>query len=358
MRAAELALQDVSKSFDGVVAVERFSMAVPPGSYVVLLGPSGSGKSTVLSMLGGFVLPSSGRILIGGEDVSTVPPAKRPTATVFQDYALFPHLTVAGNIGFGLSVRGLPKAQIAAKVGEALDMVGLAGFGNRTISATSGGQRQRIALARALVTDPAVLLLDEPLGALDLALRRQMQDELRRIQRAQSRSFVHVTHDQEEAMAIADLLVIMRAGRIEDAGPPERVYSRPRTRFAATFMGESTILEGRVAAAADGIVTVDTTAGRFAAEGDTPAGTAVALALRPEQVHCGVPGPGDQPLGTARIEERVFQGSFVRLRALLPSGARILAKVGPAEAAMLGDTASLHVRQGGFVLLRDESELR
>jgi len=348
-----LMLDRVSKRYGASVAVDDVSLTVPQGSYVVLLGPSGSGKTTVLNMLGGFAPPSEGRILIDGRDVTLVPPAKRPTATVFQDYALFPHLSVAGNVGFGLSVRGMPRVEIARRVAAALELVGLGAFGPRGIGEASGGQRQRIALARALVTDPAILLLDEPLGALDLGLRRQMQDELRRIQRAEQRTFVHVTHDQEETMAIADLIVIMNGGRIEDLGPPARLYQQPRTRFAAQFLGESSLIEGTVVASGDGRCAVDTPAGRLEVSGMRPAGSRVTLALRPEGVRLGGSGPGDQPLGEFIIGETVFQGSLVRVHGTLACGSRLLAKIDPHLLAPGVSRAPAWARLGGLVLLEN-----
>lgn len=351
--AAELVLEGLTKRYAAAVAVDAVSLTVPPGSYVVLLGPSGSGKTTVLNMLGGFVLPTEGRIRVGGADITLAPPAKRPTATVFQDYALFPHLTVAGNVGFGLSVRGVSRAEIARRVRAALDLVGLAGYGPRAIAQASGGQRQRIALARALVTEPAILLLDEPLGALDLSLRRQMQDELRRIQRMERRTFVHVTHDQEEAMAIADLIVIMNAGRIEDMGPPVRLYERPRTRFAARFLGESSLLEGTVAVSGDGRIAVDTPCGRLEADGARTPGSRVTLALRPEAVRIGAAGAGEQPLGDLRVEEVVYQGGFVRVNGALAGGSRLLAKVEPRSLPAGVTRVPLAVRAGGLVVLEN-----
>ena len=355
---AELRLDAVSCRYGEVRAVDDVTLAVPPGSYVVLLGPSGSGKTTLLSILGGFTLPTAGRVFIGGEDVTLVPPARRPTATVFQDYALFPHLSVGGNVGFGLSVRGVPKAQIASRVDDALRRVGLEGYGPRAIGAASGGQRQRIALARALVIEPALLLLDEPLGALDLSLRRQMQDELRRLQRAEGRTFVHVTHDQEEAMALADVMVIMNRGRIEDLGPPARLYERPRTRFAAQFLGESSILEGRVGASASGQLAVDTSCGRLLVPGERAVGSAVALAVRSEALRIGGVGaaaPGAQPLGYMQVTERVYQGSFLRLGGTGAGGVRLLAKLPPQTFPADTDSDSLPVAvcAGGLVLLED-----
>lgn len=343
MRAGDLELHELSCRFGEVVAVAGVSLRIPAGSYVVLLGPSGSGKTTLLSILGGFTRPDGGRVLFAGTDITTMPPARRPTATVFQDYALFPHLDVAGNVGFGLSVRGRPKDEIAEAVASALELVGLPGFQRRRIGQLSGGQRQRVALARALLTDPAILLLDEPLGALDLNLRRQMQDELRALQRREGRTFVHVTHDQEEAMAIADLVVVMRAGRVEDAGPPERVYAQPRTRFVATFMGESNILEARIV---DG--TAETRLGRL----PVAAGSGTAVAIRPEMLGTA-PEPGSCPLGRMRIEERVFQGSFARLVGRIGE-TRLLVKLAPAAAPPIGADVDLYVKPGGVVAVAEE----
>jgi spermidine/putrescine transport system ATP-binding protein len=291
----------------------------------VLLGPSGSGKTTLLSILGGFLRPSEGQVLINGEDCTTMPPAKRPTTTVFQDYALFPHMTVGGNVGFGLRMRGVGATERAKRAREVLALVGLAQSFDKKPHQLSGGQRQRVALARALVVEPSVLLLDEPLGALDLKLRRQMQDELKSIQKRVGTAFVHVTHDQEEAMALADHCVVMNHGRIEDEGPAERVYSRPRSRFSATFMGESTIFSGQMTS--DEIVTPF---GTWRLASDASAGAEVTLAIRPEHV---VVGEKPLPLGRAEVSDVVFQGSFKRVTAA-PERApqiRLLARL-PADA--------------------------
>ncbi len=322
--------------------MDDLSLDIPAGSYVVLLGASGSGKTTLLSILGGFTPPTSGAVWLGDQDITLMPPARRPTATVFQDYALFPHMTVAGNVGFGLSVRGTAKAEIAAKVDAALAMVGLQGFGPRRITEASGGQRQRIALARALVTEPAMLLLDEPLGALDLNLRRQMQDELRALQRREGRTFVHVTHDQEEAMAVADMIVIMNAGRIEDHGPPERVYAKPRTRFAAGFMGESNILD-----ASFGPDWADTALGRIPA---VPQGGG-AVAIRPESVLLS-DAPGSVPLGMLTVTERVFQGAFARVAGRI-GATELRLRCTPHDAPEAGATVPVHLAAGGAVGLAD-----
>ncbi len=235
---AGLELRGVAMRFGDAVALADIDLAVEPGRYAVLLGPSGCGKSTLLGILGGFLSPTAGSVLIGGRDVTAPPPARRPTTTVFQDYALFPHMTLAENVGFGLRMRGVAGRARRARAEEMLALVGLDGAADRRPNAISGGQRQRVALARALAVDPEMLLLDEPLGALDLKLRRSMQDELKSIQDRLGTTFVHVTHDQEEAMAVADALVVMRAGRIEDQGAPAEVYRRPRSQFCAAFMGE------------------------------------------------------------------------------------------------------------------------
>ena len=341
-RSCDLSIIGVTKLFGQTRAVDDLSLEVPANTYVVVLGASGSGKTTLLSMLGGFTAPTAGRIMLDQRDITLMPPAQRPTATVFQDYALFPHLSVAGNVGFGLSVRRLPRADIAARVDAALAMVGLSGFGPRRINAASGGQRQRIALARALVTEPAMLLLDEPLGALDLNLRRAMQDELRRVQRREGRTFIHVTHDQEEAMAVADMIVIMNKGRIEDAGPPERIYARPRTRYAATFMGDSNILPAGFgaggAATALGVLPV---AG--------PGGSAVAI--RPENLVLTA-GDGTIPLGAYTVTARVFQGAFARVAGEV-GAVTLHLRCAPGDAPVPGETCPLYLAPGGATALAD-----
>ena len=235
---APLIVRGVSHTFGTHRALDDVSLTVAPGEFIVLLGPSGCGKTTLLSILGGFITPTSGTIEIGGNDMTHVAPKDRPTTTMFQDYALFPHMTLRDNVAFGLRMRGQAATARATKAMAMLDMVGLADRATQRPHQLSGGQRQRVALARALAVDPQVLLLDEPLGALDLKLRRQMQDELKSIQRRVGTTFIHVTHDQEEAMAIADRIVVMNQGRIEDVGPPQDIYLRPKSLFSAAFMGE------------------------------------------------------------------------------------------------------------------------
>ena len=237
-----VSLHSVQQQFGNFVALENINLEIEAGEFLVLLGPSGCGKSTLLFILGGFLTQTSGQVLIGGKNMFGVPPKARPTTTMFQDYALFPHMSLRDNVAFGLRMKGQNKKTRNIKADEMLDMVGLANKANHKPHELSGGQRQRIALARALAVDPEVLLLDEPLGALDMKLRRQMQEELKAIQRKVGTTFIHVTHDQEEAMAIADRIVVMNYGKIEDIGPPQDIYLRPSSLFSANFMGEMNIV--------------------------------------------------------------------------------------------------------------------
>jgi putative spermidine/putrescine transport system ATP-binding protein len=243
VRAPALRLEGVRKSYGHVLAVAGVDLTVYEGEFFTLLGPSGSGKTTLLRLIAGFERPDSGRIELAGRDVTGVPPHMRDTNTVFQDYALFPHMTVAENIGYGLRVKGIAKPERRERVERALTMVRLAGLDNRRPNQLSGGQRQRVALARAVVNEPEVLLLDEPLGALDLKLRQEMQLELKRIQKKVGITFVYVTHDQEEALTMSDRMAVMANGRIEQIGPPQEVYERPATEFVAGFIGISNLLE-------------------------------------------------------------------------------------------------------------------
>jgi spermidine/putrescine transport system ATP-binding protein len=247
----DVRLERVTKRFGETVAVDDLVLDILHGEFFSLLGPSGCGKTTTLSMIGGFEIPTTGAIYLGGRDVSRVPPYRRDVNTVFQSYALFPHLDVFANIAFGLRRRRLAKGEIERRVAQALELVALPGFEKRTPGQLSGGQQQRIALARALVNEPRVLLLDEPLGALDLKLRKQMQLELKRIQRDVGITFLYVTHDQEEAMVMSDRLAVMHDGRIEQLGTPEEVYERPATAFVASFLGASNLISGTVLDAAE-----------------------------------------------------------------------------------------------------------
>ncbi|RUW45239.1 ABC transporter ATP-binding protein [Mesorhizobium sp. M00.F.Ca.ET.151.01.1.1] len=354
MNAPLVDIRDVSHRFGQHPVLKSVSLTIETGSYTILLGPSGSGKTTLLSILGGFVNPSEGKVLIRGQDCTFVPPAKRPTTTVFQDYALFPHMSVGGNVGFGLRMQGVDGATRAAKAREALALVGLAAAFDKKPHHLSGGQRQRVALARALVIEPAVLLLDEPLGALDLKLRRQMQDELKAIQKRVGTAFIHVTHDQEEAMALADHCVVMNDGRIEDEGPPERVYARPATRFSATFMGESTILAGTVVETGDRTSTVATPVGPVLLPSALPLGSAAALAIRPEHLVLGTTSGGTK-LGKADVSDVVFQGSFKRMLAtsVEEPSLQFIAKLPATATVRPGDTVAISCDTDQIILLAD-----
>ncbi len=346
-----LDIDAICKSYGEVTALDRVDLAVEKGAYVVLLGPSGSGKTTLLSVIGGFIVPSAGRISIAGRDVTALSPAQRPTTTLFQDYALFPHMSVANNVGFGLKMRRVPVLERRKRAEAALELVGLSGYGKRGIHELSGGQRQRVALARALVVEPEILLLDEPLGALDLNLRRQMQDELIALQRRTGRSFVHVTHDQEEAMALASLIVVMNKGRIEDMGTPKRIYERPATRFTATFMGESTQLAGKVTASAGaGTIQLDTSVGALPAAGTLPAGTPVTVVIRPENLLADV--SGEVQLGPARVREAVFQGAHYRVLASNEAGDQeFVLRLPPDRQVEQGMPLSLSCRAANLVVV-------
>ena len=245
---ADIHLEQVTKRFGETVAVDRLDLSIERGAFFAMLGPSGCGKTTTLRMIGGFEDPTEGRVLLAGEDITDAPPYRRDVNTVFQSYALFPHLSVERNVAFGLERRGVDKAEVRRRVGETLELVQLHGLGRRKPAQLSGGQQQRVALARALVNRPRALLLDEPLGALDLRLRKQLQIELKRIQQDVGITFVHVTHDQEEAMTMADRIAVMCDGRIEQAGGAAELYERPRTEFVANFLGVSNLIDGRLGA--------------------------------------------------------------------------------------------------------------
>ena len=241
-------LKHISKVYsdNGFKAVDDFNLEVKRGEFVTFLGPSGCGKTTTLRMIAGFELPTSGQILLNGEDISQLPANKRPINTVFQRYALFPHMNIYENIAFGLKLKKLPKEEIRKKVKHVLDMVDLEGFENRRISTLSGGQQQRIAIARALVNEPEILMLDEPLGALDLKMRKEMQLELKNMHDQLGITFIYVTHDQEEALTMSDRIAIMHDGILDQLGTPTEIYESPATKFVATFIGETNIFDGTV----------------------------------------------------------------------------------------------------------------
>jgi spermidine/putrescine transport system ATP-binding protein len=330
--SAEIRLIDLEKRFGAVRAVDGVSLDVRQGEFFSLLGPSGCGKTTTLRMIGGFELPTGGRILLRDRDITTDPPDKRPVNMVFQNYALFPHLDVGANVGFGLKRKNVPKADIARRVGEALDLVRLSGYEARKPNQLSGGQQQRVALARALVNRPTVLLLDEPLGALDLKLRRQLQIELKRIQHEVGITFVYVTHDQEEALTMSDRIAVMSGGRVEQLGTPEELYERPRTRFVADFIGTSNLLSGAIESI-DGRTAVIRLAGGerclTAIGHDLGVGRTVELSVRPEAVSLRALN-GTGPTGAvgaidATVEQLAYLGGNIQYLVRSPSGLSLMA---------------------------------
>ncbi len=286
-----VSIRGVTKRFgsgDGeVVAVDNVDLSIADGEFFAMLGPSGCGKTTTLRMIAGLEFPTSGSLKIFGDEVGTLPPNKRPVNTVFQNYALFPHMTVLDNVSFGLRMQGVDKATASAKAGELIDLVQLNGMESRKPSQLSGGQQQRVALARALVNQPKVLLLDEPLGALDLKLRQEMQLELKSLQRELGVSFVFVTHDQEEALTMSDRIAVMHSGRLLQVGSAEELYERPANRFVADFIGQTNLVDATVG---DGDMIVLGNGSKVLAPTDYPAGTKVAMSLRPEAISIGARG--------------------------------------------------------------------
>ena len=318
-QAGEIQLHGVTKRFGPTLAVEGIDLAIPHGSYCCLLGPSGCGKTTILRMIAGHEEPTAGRIRIGGDDVTGLPPVRRGTAMMFQSYALFPHMTVLDNVAYNLRMRGVGKAERRERARKVLDKVQLGPLAERMPAQLSGGQQQRVALARAIITNPRVLLLDEPLSALDEYLRLQMRSELRRLQRELGITFVHVTHTQLEAIAVADLVVVMDQGRIEQAAAPEVIYAAPESAYVARFMGGHNVLSGRLTAISNGFATLDNDKGeRFEvamADGLAAPGDPVNVSIRRDRVmleNGAAPAAGvNQVSGTVYAIE--YQGAFVKV---------------------------------------------
>jgi spermidine/putrescine transport system ATP-binding protein len=312
-------LQGVTKRFGDFPAVRALDLTVSSGEFFTLLGPSGCGKTTTLRMVAGFEEPTEGRVLIDGVDVDGVPPFKRPTNTVFQSYALFPHLSVEDNVAFGLRRKGVAREEVRRRVREELGRVGLAAEATRKPRQLSGGQQQRVALARALINQPAVLLLDEPLGALDLKLRKGLQIELKRIQREVGITFLYVTHDQEEALTMSDRIAVMNHGVIEQLGPPEEIYDRPRTEFVAGFIGVSNLMPGSVASVNGQHVDVSLDSGptvRAPAADGLLAGTRCHIVVRPEKLHVTLaeePAAAGRPNVEGIVESAVYLGTATQM---------------------------------------------
>ena len=331
--AADISLHGITKSYGQACVLNSVDLRIAAGEFLTLLGPSGSGKSTLLMTLAGFVEPSHGNIFIGNRSIISVVPEKRDFGVVFQGYALFPHMTVEENIAYPLKVRRTAKADIAMKVKQALDLVQLSALASRYPRQLSGGQQQRVALARALVFSPKVLLLDEPMGALDKNLRQDLQVELRQLHKRLGRTFVNVTHDQEEAMAMSDRIAVMRDGRIVQIGRPRDLYDLPKTRFVAAFLGKSNFVEGEVTEVAAGVAKIETTNGPIthavgSAGAAVATGARVTLALRPQKVRLG---PGLNSHRT-KVESAVFLGTHAEVAFRSASGHQLVAQIALREA--------------------------
>jgi putative spermidine/putrescine transport system ATP-binding protein len=329
----DIRLVGLRKSFGDVVAVDGVDLAIAPGEFFTMLGPSGSGKTTTLRLIAGFERPDDGRVELGGVDVSGQPPYQRDVNTVFQDYALFPHMSVADNVAYGLRVRRIGRSERAERAAEALRMVRLDGYDDRRPMQLSGGQRQRVALARAIVNRPRVLLLDEPLGALDLKLRQQMQVELKQLQRDAGITFVFVTHDQEEALTMSDRIAVFNHGRIAQVGAAAEIYERPQTEFVAGFVGTSTVLTGQAAVEILG-----------------KAGTFV---VRPERIRLTTAGSGPDEKAAGIIAEVVYLGATTRYLIDLEAGPRITASEPntAADTQRRGERVLISIRPGDVVAL-------
>ncbi|MEL7467769.1 MAG: ABC transporter ATP-binding protein [Pseudomonadota bacterium] len=343
----------LSKHYGSVRALDGVDVTIRAGEYFVLLGPSGGGKTTLLRTIGGFHRPTSGQVLLHGSDVSDQPPDKRPTGMVFQAYALFPHMTVAQNVGYGLRLAKLASDQIANKVAAMLDTVGLDGLGNRKPHELSGGQQQRVQLARALVLDRDILLLDEPLAALDAQLRKDMCLELKHLQEKVGITFIHVTHNQEEAMTVADRIALIADGKLVEQGSAREVYEAPNRRFTASFVGENNLLDGRITTVSDGIATVETGGGAIAVPsiGTASEGAKAAVSIRSELV--ALSNAEDAQLSGTYVES-VYLGLTTSHRVVLADGSQITARVvsgtgatpepgAPVHLSWPADAARLHI---------------
>jgi spermidine/putrescine ABC transporter ATP-binding subunit len=349
------------RTFGTVEALGAVDLQIAPGEFVALLGPSGCGKTTLLRCIAGLVSPSDGTILIEGRDMTRVPAHRRDLGMVFQSYALFPHMTVAENIRFGLKMHGVRGAEAEARVAEALGLVRMRGFEARYPLQLSGGQQQRVALARALVTRPKALLLDEPFGALDAKLRESMQIELRRVQRTLGVTTIFVTHDQQEALSMADRVAVMRAGRIEQFEAPERIYNRPATPFVADFIGQANRFKGRLVARGGcrAMVAVDGSAEPIPAQDDAryAVGDAVVMMVRPERIRIGAATPSAAEIATrGEIADLVFTGDRLNLHVQTPWGSIVAALANAGEGAAtlaVGQTVSLAWPTDALLLFRD-----
>lgn len=343
-----LEFQHLSRTFeDGFVAVDDFNLSIKRGEFVTFLGPSGCGKTTTLRMLAGFDAPTGGKILLDGEDITKLPPNRRPINTVFQRYALFPHLNIFDNIAFGLKLKKLPRAEIIKKVKRALEMVDLEGFETRTVQTLSGGQQQRIAIARAIVNEPQILLLDEPLGALDLKMRKEMQLELKDMHEKLGITFIYVTHDQEEALTMSDKIVVMSEGRIQHVGTPEDIYNEPNNAFVADFIGESNIFNGIMT----GPMQVRFCGAEFPCVDDVPHGAMVDVVVRPEDIMIVKPEEG---MITGEVISVIFKGVHYEITVLSGKNEIVIQTT---KKAHVGARVGLCVEPEGIHLMQAEHSL-
>lgn len=340
-----LQIKNVTKAFDGHTVVDNISFEINKGEFLTLLGPSGCGKTTTLRMVAGFEVPTSGIITLEGKQVDDKEPYERDVNTVFQNYALFPHMNVYNNIAYGLKMKKVPKDEIHQKVMDALKLVQLEAYANREPSQLSGGQKQRVAIARAIVNRPKVLLLDEPLGALDLKLRKQMQVELKHLQVKLGITFVYVTHDQEEALTMSDRIIVMNSGKIEQIGTPSEIYDKPKTKFVADFIGESNIYEGTVERElSSGLYAVDNNGVHFNVSANSLAlGSVVAFSLRPEHIFINTTLKAASVSIKANLKEVFFIGSILKYIFILENGLEIVVthQPGTVETIAPGDSVML-----------------
>ncbi len=327
-----LTVSGAAKTFGSATVLDGVDLSVSRGEFISLLGPSGCGKTTLLRIVAGLMAPDQGQVRLDGQDITRLPPHRRDVSVVFQSYALFPHLSVAENVAFGLKARGTKRDEIAPAVARFLDLVQMGRFADRSIKALSGGQQQRVAVARALVVGPKLLLLDEPFSALDRKLREAMQIDLKRLLRDVGTTAIFVTHDQDEALTMSDRIAVMYRGRIEQLGTPAAIYHRPATPFALGFVGLSTRLPGKVTEAADGHVAIETAAGLLRARAGFLPGSHVLVGVRPEHIVIGGDGPNRIE---ASLRDAAFQGARVQLHFEAPEGGQILVEA-PALPASAG----------------------